>query len=117
MTTSGGPFSPTGDPEVDEVLEGLAAQSATFQAVGLRISETRGRGEAEEGRVVVEALPGGSVVSLRIDPRAMRLGSEALAEAILAAARLAEADAAGQAESLMASLVEEPPHPGGFPRG
>jgi DNA-binding protein YbaB len=114
MTTNGGPYSPTGDPEVDEVLEALAAQSARFEAVGRRLSETRGRGESEDGRVIVEALPGGSLVALRIDPRAMRLGSEALAEAILAAARRAEADAADRAESLMAPLVEEP-SPAGDP--
>ncbi|GAA3812257.1 hypothetical protein GCM10022226_36140 [Sphaerisporangium flaviroseum] len=112
MTTSGGPYSPTGDPEVDQVLETLADQSARFEEAGRLLSETRGRGEAEEGRVVVEVLPNGSLAGLRIDPRAMRLGSEALAEAILRAAGEAEADAVRQAESLMLPLLGEPGSPG-----
>ncbi|GGL10667.1 hypothetical protein Sme01_16000 [Sphaerisporangium melleum] len=106
MTTGPGerPFT-SGDPQVDEVLEALAAQSAMFEAAGRRMAETRGQGEAEDGRVVVEVSPGGSLVSLRIDPRAMRLGSEALAEAIIAAARQAEQDAARRAEAVMLPLV------------
>ncbi|WP_424535173.1 YbaB/EbfC family nucleoid-associated protein [Sphaerisporangium viridialbum] len=107
MTTSGEPFPSTGDREVDAVLEALATQSARFQEAGQRLSETRGRGEAEEGRVVVEVLPSGSLAALRIDPRAMRLGSEALAEAILRAAREAEGDAAERAESLMRPFLDE----------
>ncbi|MFC4584712.1 YbaB/EbfC family nucleoid-associated protein [Sphaerisporangium corydalis] len=115
MTTNGGPFgpfSPTGDPEVDEVLKTLNAQSADFEEAGRLLSETVGRGEAEEGRVVVEVRPNGSLTALRIDPRAMRLGSEALAEAILRAAGAAEADAAERAESLMLPLFGEPGTPG-----
>lgn len=89
------------------MLEALATQSARFQEAGQRLAETRGRGEAEEGRVVVEVLPSGSLAALRIDPRAMRLGSEALAEAILRAAREAEGDAAERAESLMRPFLDE----------
>ena len=107
MTTSGEHFSPTGDREVDQVLEMLAAQSAQFADVGRDLAETRGRGEAEEGRVVVEVLTTGSLAALRIDPRAMRLGSEALAEAILLAAGRAESDATAKAEALMLPLLDE----------
>ncbi|WP_248961052.1 YbaB/EbfC family nucleoid-associated protein [Sphaerisporangium perillae] len=117
MTTSGGPIPTTGDPEVDQVLETLATQSARFEEVGRLISDIRGRGEAEDGRVVVEVLPSGSLASLTIDPRAMRLGSQALAEAILAAAKEAEEDATRKAETLMSPLLDDPPPYGHTPRG
>lgn len=112
MTTSGEQFSRTGDQEIDRMLETLAAQSARFEEMGQRLAEARGRGEAEDGRVVVEVTPGGSLAALRIDPRAMRLGSEALAEAILQAARQAENDAAERAEEMMRPLLDEPQSPG-----
>ncbi|MDH2425065.1 YbaB/EbfC family nucleoid-associated protein [Sphaerisporangium sp. TRM90804] len=114
MTTRGEPYPPSGDPEIDRVLESLAAQRAEFEQVGRRLSETLGRGEAEDGRVAVEVRPNGSLAGLRIDPRAMRLGSDALAEAILRAAVDAEADAAAKAEAAMLTLLggAEPPSPG-----
>ncbi|MFC6083142.1 YbaB/EbfC family nucleoid-associated protein [Sphaerisporangium aureirubrum] len=107
MTWRGEPFSPTGDPEVDQVLETLAVQTAQFEEVGRRLSATLGRGEAEDGRVVVEVRTGGSLASLHIDPRALRLGSEALAEAILRAAKDAETNVASRAEAVMRPLLGE----------
>ncbi|MEO3810493.1 YbaB/EbfC family nucleoid-associated protein [Sphaerisporangium sp. B11E5] len=107
MTWRGEPFSPTGDPEVDQVLETLAVQTAQFEEVGRRLSATLGRGEAEDGRVVVEVRTGGSLASLRIDPRALTLGPEALSAAILRAAKEAETNVANRAEAVMRPLLGE----------
>ena len=50
-----------------------------------RAADLVGRGEAADGRVVVEASARSPLRHLHIDPRAMRLGSEELAAAITAA--------------------------------
>ena len=62
---------------------------------------------APGGQVEVEVLPSGALSSLRIESRAMRLGSQALTEAILEAARQAEKDAADQLAALTEPLLEE----------
>lgn len=112
MTWRGEPFSPTGDPEVDRVLETLAAQTAQFEEVGRRLSATLGRGEAEDGRVVVEVRTGGSLASLRLDPRALTLAPDVLAAAILSAAKEAETNAANRAEAVMRPLLgDDRPRP------
>ncbi|MCG5220526.1 YbaB/EbfC family nucleoid-associated protein [Streptosporangium sp. KLBMP 9127] len=99
--------TPTGDPELDRMLSALGEQTARFEKVGRDLAETRGTGEAAGGQVVVEVCADGSLKDLRIDPRAMRLGSAALAEAILGAARAAQQDVAGRANQLMEPLVGE----------
>jgi DNA-binding protein YbaB len=112
MTWRGEPFSPTGDPEVDQALETLAVHTAQFEEVGRRLSATLGRGEAEDGRVVVEVRTGGSLASLHLDPRALDLGPEALAAAVLRAAKEAETNVAGRAEAVLRPLrVEDRPDP------
>ncbi|MEQ4725778.1 YbaB/EbfC family nucleoid-associated protein [Nonomuraea sp. B19D2] len=90
----------TGDPEIDRALAEMAAQTARFEEVSRLLEETRGRGESAGGQVAVELRHTGSLAGLHIDPRAMRLGSQALADAILEAFRLAEEDMAGQSYDL-----------------
>ncbi|MET9242822.1 YbaB/EbfC family nucleoid-associated protein [Nonomuraea sp. NPDC003709] len=90
----------TGDPELDRALAEMAARTAELEEVSRLLEETRGRGESAGGQVVVELKPTGSLAGLRIDPRAMRLGSQALADAIVEAFRLAEDDVAGQSYDL-----------------
>lgn len=51
-----------------------------------------GVGEAADGLVRVTAVPGGQIETLWIDPRLIRLGSEALAEEIRLATNAALAD-------------------------
>lgn len=107
MTTPQEPFQRTGDPEIDHGLAQLAAQMAGLEEVGRQLGEVSGHGEGADGQVVVKVLPSGSLASVRIDPRALRLGSEALAEAIMTAARQAEDDAVDQASALTQSLLDE----------
>ncbi|MEU4409606.1 YbaB/EbfC family nucleoid-associated protein [Streptosporangium sp. NPDC023963] len=105
---SGGPYSPTGDPETDRLLAMIEGQTTRMEEVGQSLAEARGRGEAAGGQVSVEVLASGALAALHIDPRALRLGSEALAEAILAASGEAVGDATEQAGALLNSLLEDP---------
>ncbi|GAA4220989.1 DNA-binding protein YbaB [Streptosporangium album] len=106
MTTPGDPLRQTGDPEIDRALSRLMAETAGFEEVRRQVEETKGRGEGANGQITVEVLATGSLRTLRIDPRAMRLGSEALAEAILEAVRQAEEDASSRMTALTQPLVD-----------
>ncbi|WP_329085304.1 MULTISPECIES: YbaB/EbfC family nucleoid-associated protein [unclassified Streptosporangium] len=99
------PLSPTGDRETDRMIAELQEQVNRAEEIGRQLGEVRGRGEAAGGQVTVETLSTGALVSLRIDPRALRLGSEALTEAIMEAAGHAARAAAEAANRLMASLL------------
>lgn len=52
----------------------------------------KGHGEALEGQISVDALPGGRLAELKLDPRVMRLDSTTLSQAIVTAANAALAD-------------------------
>jgi DNA-binding protein YbaB len=96
----------SGDPEIDRALAELAAHAAGFEEATRLLAETRGRGESAGGQVAVELSPNGSLTALRIDPRALRLGSQALAEAVIEAYRRAEEDVAGQSFDVARTLFE-----------
>ncbi|MDF2709533.1 MAG: hypothetical protein K0R62_5185 [Nonomuraea muscovyensis] len=98
----------SGDPEIDRMLAQLAQQTELLEEVGRSLEEARGRGVAADGQVQVEVLPSGGLAALRIAPRAMRLGSEELAEAIMEAARRAEEDVTGQAFAVTQRLLAGP---------
>ncbi|WP_326821118.1 YbaB/EbfC family nucleoid-associated protein [Streptosporangium sp. NBC_01756] len=106
MTTPGDNSWQTGDPEIDRALSQFMAETAGFEEVRRQIEETRGRGEGANGQVTVEVLATGSLATLRIDPRAMRLGSEVLAETILEAVRQAEEDVTNQMTALTQPLID-----------
>ncbi|MEV0968088.1 YbaB/EbfC family nucleoid-associated protein [Microtetraspora glauca] len=100
------PFSPTGDPDADRVLAGLQEHMERAEEVGRRLAEVRGRGEAAGGHVRADVLATGALNGLYIDPRAMRLGSEALVEAIMEAVGKATRAATEMADKLMTPLLE-----------
>ncbi|MFE3450521.1 YbaB/EbfC family nucleoid-associated protein [Nonomuraea sp. NPDC059194] len=87
---------PTIDAEIRRLMADFAEEMRPLHEARERMAEVRGHGEAAEGLVRLEVTPGGALSGLTIDPRAMKLGSEALAEAVLEAARAAAADAAGR---------------------
>jgi DNA-binding protein YbaB len=84
----------TGDPEIDRAVAELMARTADLEETGRRLEHLRGRGASADGQVRVEVEPGATLASLHIAPRAMRLGSEALTDAIMEAVRQAEEDLA-----------------------
>ncbi|MFG6197263.1 YbaB/EbfC family nucleoid-associated protein [Nonomuraea sp. JJY05] len=90
------PTPDDGAPFLDEEMQRLLAQFQAdvrpLQELRESLNDIRGRGEAANGQVKAEVLPSGALGGLRIDPRAMRLGADALAEAVLAAASDAAAD-------------------------
>lgn len=90
------PTPDDGAPLLDEEMQRLLAQFQAdlrpLQELRESLDGLRGRGEAANGQVKAEVLPSGALGGLRIDPRAMRLGADALAEAVLAAANDAAAD-------------------------
>ncbi|MFG3442115.1 YbaB/EbfC family nucleoid-associated protein [Nonomuraea sp. NPDC047897] len=98
----------SGDPEIDRMLAQLAEQTELLEEVGRGLEAARGHGEAADGLVRVEVLPSGGLAAVRIAPRAMRLGSEELAEAIMEAARQAEEDVTGQTLAVTQRLLAEP---------
>jgi hypothetical protein len=52
----------------------------------------KGHGEALEGQISVDALPGGRIADLKLDPRVLRMDSITLCEAIVTAANAALTD-------------------------
>ena len=85
----GAPFL---DEEMQRLLAQFQADMRPLQELRESLDNLRGHGEAANGQVKAEVLPSGALGGLRIDPRAMRLGADALAEAVLAAANDAAAD-------------------------
>lgn len=84
-----------------EAPDGTAPDGAGPDGAGPDGAEQlRGQGEAVDGQVRAVAVSGGRLESLTVDPRAMRLGSAALCEHIVAAVNAALDDlrdrAAGQ---------------------
>jgi DNA-binding protein YbaB len=76
----------------------VAARMAQAQELSRQMAEIRGTGEAADGLVQAEVAAGGRVTALRLNPRVMRLDSQALAEEILVAIGRAGEDAARQVQ-------------------
>jgi DNA-binding protein YbaB len=96
-----------GDGSVKDLVSSLAQQNTRLCETQARMKELRGTGRSADERVRVEVDQFGVLAGLRIDPRAMRLGSEALAEAILAAVEQGVRDVRAQADAMMRPLVED----------
>jgi DNA-binding protein YbaB len=103
MTTPG-----TGDPEIDRALADLMARTAGLEEASRLLEHLRGHGASADGQVRVETEPGQVLASLHIAPRAMRLGSEALADAIMEAVRRAEEDLAERTFTQTRALFDLP---------
>lgn len=105
MTSPTDPFTTTGDEELARLLRGYQRELAEIEDLRDRIASVEGRGEAAGGRVVVNVTQTGALAGVTIDPRAMRLGSEQLAEAIMEAASAATRDAEREARDTVAPFI------------
>ena len=76
--------------KISGLLEKLQSQVAGFEEAQKSIDSLSGLGTAADGLVSVKAEAGGRPIAIEINPRAMRLGSEMLAEAILEASQKAQ---------------------------
>jgi DNA-binding protein YbaB len=105
MTTPYGNFGQSGDPNVNRLLEDFGKLSQQYEKMIDELTEASGHGEAADGLVRVEVGPEGTLLGVKIDPRAMRLGSDALAEAIMEAATGALTQATERLSEVMAPLT------------
>ncbi|MEU8379030.1 YbaB/EbfC family nucleoid-associated protein [Streptosporangium sp. NPDC048865] len=105
MTSPADPFAAAGDQELDRLFRDFQRDLTALEGLRDRIDSVEGRGEAADGRVVVNVTQTGMLVGLTIDPRALRLGSDRLAAAIVEAAARAARDAEQEASDLVAPFV------------
>jgi DNA-binding protein YbaB len=78
--------------ELDRLLEQTRRSLEQVRAAGAAdpaAPDVRGTGVGADGQITAVARPGGHLESLRMDPRALRMGSEALCEQIVAAVNAA----------------------------
>ncbi|GAA0366983.1 YbaB/EbfC family nucleoid-associated protein [Actinoallomurus spadix] len=104
MTTSPDPgtnLPPAMAAEMNRLLGEFQSEIEPLMEVRRELSSVRGTGEAADGLVTIEALPTGALSSVKIDPRALRLGADALGEAILQAAQRAAEEANAQLNERM----------------
>ena len=78
--------------DLDRLAAGTSARLAATQELGRRASELVGEARSDDGLIRVACRPGAPLHELHLDPRAMRMVSSDLAEAIQAVAAAARAD-------------------------
>lgn len=78
--------------EIDEVLRRSQEQAAQARKVQDAVAQLVGIAESADGRIKVECTAQNPITNLHLDPQAMRLGSQQLAEAIMAVAGQARQD-------------------------
>ncbi|GAA3471599.1 YbaB/EbfC family nucleoid-associated protein [Nonomuraea roseola] len=76
-----------------------------LEEMSQEITSVTGTGESRSGLVVARTDHGGMLDSVRLDPRAMRMGSEELAEELVEAVRAAQQDAQRQGEELLSHAL------------
>jgi len=93
-----------GNDELRKRLAGMIGQVSQLREAQAELAQMQTEGEAADGLVVATVGPTGALTDLRLDPRAMRLDSQTLAESILEAARQATAASAEKAEALLGGI-------------
>lgn len=93
------------DGEFGRLLDEFLEETRPLDELQEEIAAMRGHGEAAGGQVRAEVLPSGALAGLRLDPRAMRLGADALTEAILEAATLAATDVTARVTERMSEAM------------
>lgn len=81
----------------------------TEQRVVERLARTGpvlGRASSGDGAVSVTVVPGGEIQEVRIDPRALQMGSTQLAAEVLRQAQRATRDAAGRLHRTMHGVLD-----------
>ena len=95
-------------PTEEEIKRESQRWQKKFEEIGAledQMKDVRGTGTAEDGKVEVVAAPGGVLLEVNINPRAMRLGSEALGEAIIEASRAAAVDATTKLNAILQPIL------------
>ncbi len=89
--------------DLDALIADTERQVAAMSEFQRRLSEVTGEGYGLNGMVHARTGSSGALEQLTIDPRAMRTGSQLLAEEIVAASKAA----AAQAAQAMADIAQE----------
>ncbi|MGW3351766.1 YbaB/EbfC family nucleoid-associated protein [Nonomuraea rubra] len=84
----------TGDLELDRLMAEFRANSRELSEVIGMVGEVAGQAESPDGKIKVRVSSSGQLTALHIDPRAMRLGSQELADTIMDLSRRATEEAA-----------------------
>ncbi|MEV0380463.1 YbaB/EbfC family nucleoid-associated protein [Nonomuraea sp. NPDC050643] len=94
------------DPEDLERITARAEEMlARAEELRSEIDVVVGHGEAADGQVRVTAAASGRLMDVKFAPRAMRMDSLTLAEAVLRAAQQAQDDVAGRVDAVMAETL------------
>lgn len=91
--------------ELEDLMKRSGAQLREMQANQSKMADVVGTAEGAEGRIKVTVRPGGRIESLELDPRALRLPSEDLAETIVATVHEASNNATEKIADLMESFI------------
>jgi DNA-binding protein YbaB len=94
-------FGPDGL-DLADLLRQSEQRMAGLAAVRERMADLKGRAESQDGRISVTSTPDDPLAEIKIDPRAMRMGSEELAATLRETARRARQDLDAQLEELTA---------------
>lgn len=81
-----------GGPGIGDALSQALSALGRFQGQQADAEPPAGAGEAADGMITVRAVPPGQIEDLRLDPRLMRMPSEALAEQMTIAVNAALGD-------------------------
>ncbi|MEV5748220.1 YbaB/EbfC family nucleoid-associated protein [Actinoallomurus sp. NPDC052308] len=95
----------TGNPELDREVQKIQERLQYALSAASQLSELKGEAQNKDGhvRVVIEST--GMLSELEINPRAMKLGSAALAEEIKATVVAAQTDLSQRSQELMQPLM------------
>jgi DNA-binding protein YbaB len=99
----------TGYPEIDRELGKIRTQLEDLRDIQSRMREISGTGRDEDGWVEATVGATGELEALHINPRAMRLDSISLAEAVLAATRQARTAMRESMTDALGPLLEGAP--------
>ncbi|MFC4584696.1 YbaB/EbfC family nucleoid-associated protein [Sphaerisporangium corydalis] len=102
-------FDPDGfrPEDLDQVAE--RSREAVRRLSGLvgELADLKGEGESAGGLIGAVVDGGGRIQEVTLDPRAMRMDSRTLAEAVTEAVRAAQEDAARASQELLREVVGE----------
>ncbi|RVX44752.1 YbaB/EbfC DNA-binding family protein [Nonomuraea polychroma] len=96
-----------GDLELDRLMTEFQANSREFSDVMGMVGEVVGQAASPDGKIKVQVSSSGQLTALHIDPRAMRLGSQELADAIMDLSGRATEDAARRLMEVTRPYLED----------
>jgi DNA-binding protein YbaB len=97
--------------DVDKLLSGAQERMSRVQEMQDRLADLVGQAEAAEGRIKATYTMAGGLTGLDIDPRALRMGSKDLADAIRSTVQEAAQDLQRQIGEVMGGVFGEKDNP------